>query len=368
MSKMTFVATGMFFWFTLWIVPSTEAAILNVSGQASAQVNQIVGGSVVQTQSVTNSFPPPTTIPPAISNVQIDGLSFDGVVTSSGQCTSVADDSRTSQPVLPFANNDLGLDLGGFSTDGQTSYLVNGSAHQTRLISLSRSETTFPTIGDGRFRSTLSVAGALIVVATSPTPDLTGLELSVHFEVVQKRPNDDATTLLTGAGTLTGGPNGQLTFTGDGVVNAFFYPIINILAIVPSLQDQPFGFLKAVAFPANIFNYEYSAAPDEEFELTASFTAQAKIPPNEVGAAAVFGLPQEVLGEVMARVRNDDSGVKAQEAIATIVDTSGRTGVGAGLPFFALCGVLGAESLALTVGVAMVGLWRRRTRSIRRRA
>jgi len=346
---------------------AARGAIVSVSGQATAQVTQLRNGEVYQTQSHSNGFPIPTPTPPAITNAQIDGLSQDGVVTSSGQCTAVADDSRTSTPTLPFANNDLGLDLGGFSTDGITSYIVDGHAEQTRVLKFSRSEVSFPTLGDGTVSSTLSVAGALVVVSTSPNPDLTGVELNVAFTVIQSRPGSDPTTRLTGTGKLTGGPNGQLTFTGSGAVIPFFFPVLDVLAIVPSLRDQPFSFLKAVAFPANVFSYVYPVAPDEEFQLTASFTSQVKVPTNNVGAVAVFGLPQEALGEIMSRVRQDDSGVRAEQAIASIVDTTGRTGAKVGLPFFSVCGALGVESLALTACATLLGAWKRRTK-IRRRA
>jgi len=352
---------------SLVIGAAARGEIVSVSGQASSQVTQLRNGEVNHTQSDINGFPIPTPTPPAISNAQIDGLSLDGVVTSSGQCTAVADDSRTSTPTLPFANNDLGLDLGGFSTDGVTSYIVDGHAQQTRVIRFSRSEVSFPTIGDATVRSNLSIAGALVVVSTSPNPDLTGVELSVEFTVVQSRPGSEPTTRLTGTGKLTGGPNGQLTFTGTGVVIPFFFPVLDVLAIVPSLQDQPFAFLKAVAFPANVFSYTYPVAPDQQFELTVSFTSQVKVPTNDVGAVAVFGLPQEALGEIMSRVRNDDSGVRAQEAIASIVDTTGQTGGGIGLPFFTVCGALGVESLALTACATLLGAWKRRT-VVRRRA
>jgi len=366
MSRLRFVGVGIGLIVGSMAPVVLRAAVLDVSGAATAEVSQIRNGSVVQTETVTNSFPVPSS-QPVVSNVRIDGLSRVGGITSSSQCSAVADDSRSNPPVIPLANNDLGLDLGGFSTDGETSYIVNGSAQQTRQIQLTRAETTFPATGDGHFRSTFSVAGALVVVATSPNPDLTGLELTVHFEVVQQRAIGAPTTRLTGSGTLTGGPNGQLTFTGDGVINPLFYPVIDILVIAPGLNGQPFSFVKAIAFPANIFNYTYPAAPNELFGLTATFTVQAIIPATtDFGAAAVFGLPEQALGEVVARVRGDDSGVQVESAIGTIVDTSGQTPARFGLPLISACGAVGFESLALTTGAALVGTWRRRRGAGRR--
>src|SRR5262249_30201538 len=126
-----------------WPAPAVvRAAVVDVSGTATAEVSQMQNGSVVKTETVTNSFPVPSS-QPVVSNVRIDGLSRAGGITSSGQCSAVADDSRSNPPVIPLANNDLGLDLGGFSTDGETSYIVNGSAEQTRQIQLTRAGNTF---------------------------------------------------------------------------------------------------------------------------------------------------------------------------------------------------------------------------------
>ncbi len=338
-----------------------EAALLSVSGRTVVRVDRLLDGSLVESSAQELSFPSPGLSLPLISNVRLDTLGHASEVLSSGQGTAVLDDSRTSRPVIPLARNDIGLDLAAFSSDERTAFDIEGVSSQTRRVQFRPGEIRFPTLGPARIRSNVAVAGALIVAATDPLIDLTGLDVSILIEVEQTRGSGERTTVLSASAKLMGGPNGQLQFVGTGPITPAGFPIINLVQLAPALSEFGVPYARAVVFPANIFTYDYDALANEEMDLTARFTGRLKTIPADVAAAAIFGLPQAGLSEVMSRVRHDDAGTQVQQAVSSVVDTVAQPRPR--LP--ALCGLFGAELAVplLSVGGVMARRARRRGRA-----
>jgi len=343
------------------VAQPVSATILDVNGRISSQVTKLVNGSPVDTDTKTAEFNSAQPVDlPLVGIARLDGTTQDGVILASGECSSVFDDGRTSQSFLPFARNDLGIDLAAYSSDGSTTFAVQGLSEQRRTLRLEGWEVRYPTLGSARVRSSVSLAGALIVAAYDPTVDLTGVELEVGVVVQQKRGSGDVIEVLNGTLTLTGGASGALTVSATGAISPALFPIINVVNLVPELADAGLLFVKAVAFPAISFPFEYQVQQNEVFDLTATFTSRIKSNTSNIGIASIFGLPQTSLGDVMSRVRNDDAGVQVQNAVASIVDTTGASGGGGSLPFFGLCGALGIESSLAAAAAFAIGARRMR--------
>ena len=102
---------------------------------------------------------------PLVGITKLDGAAHDGAILSSGECSAVFDDGRTSQSFLPFARNDLGMDLAAYSSDGETTFDIQGLSEQRRTLRIEGWEVQYPTLGSARIRSSVSLAGALIVLA-----------------------------------------------------------------------------------------------------------------------------------------------------------------------------------------------------------
>lgn len=342
--------------------------IVDVNGRISSTVTQRVHGSPVAVDTKAASFASSQPVDlPLVAIAKLDGAAHEGLIDASGECSSVFDDGRTSQSFLPFARNDLGMDLAAYSSDGVTTFVVEGLSEQRRTLRMEGYEANFPTLGAAKFKSSVSLAGALIVAAYDPSVDLTGVELQVGVVVKQTRASGEVIERLNGTLILTGGPNGALTISATGAISPALFPLIDVVNLVPDLADTGLFFVKAVAFPAIAFPFQYEALQSEQFDLTATFTSRITSNTSNIGIASIFGLPQTTLGNVMARTRNDDSGVRVQNAIASIVDTTGQSGGRPQLPFFGLCGALGIESAAALMAMFAVGASRIRRRSAARR-
>lgn len=343
-----------------------QATILDVNGRILSQVTKLVNGSPVETDTKSAEFNSSQPVDlPLVGIAKLDGAAYDGAIIASGECSAVFDDGRTSQSFLPFARNDLGMDLAAYSSDGTTTFDIQGLSEQRRTLRLEGWEVRYPTLGSAKVRSSVSLAGALIVAAYDPSIDLTGVELRVGVKVQQKRGSGETIERLNGTLTLTGGPNGALSVSATGAISPALFPIIDVVNLVPELADGGLLFVKAVAFPAISFPFQYEAQQGEVFDLTATFESEIKSNTSNIGIASIFGLPQVSLGNVMARVRNDDSGVQVENAVASIVDTTGQTGGSQNPPFFGLCGALGIESALASAAAFFAGAWRLR-RAVRR--
>lgn len=345
---------------------SARATILDVNGRIFSQVTKLVNGAPVDTDTKSAVFASSQPVDlPLVGITKLDGAAHDGAILSSGECSAVFDDGRTSQSFLPFARNDLGMDLAAYSSDGETTFDIQGLSEQRRTLRIEGWEVQYPTLGSARIRSSVSLAGALIVAAYDPAIDLTGVVLEVDVVVNQHRGSGETVERLNGTLTLTGGPNGSLTVAATGAISPALFPLIDVVNLVPDLADAGLLFVKAVAFPAIALPFDYEAQQNEVFDLTATFTSRIKTNTSNIGIASIFGLPQTALGNVMARVRNDDSGVRIENAVASIVDTTGQSGGHSQAPFFGLCGALGMES-AIAVAAAF-GMGARRVRRAARR-
>lgn len=349
------------------LAPVAVAEVVEITGKTTARVTQIQGGSQIQTDYAEQTLPGTATNLPLLSSAHIQTTNESSDVVTSAQCVSLLADPRVGNAVPP---NDVGLDIGAYAVDGQTSYEVVGNAVETRRIRITPSEVALNAGETVRIRSLFALAGAFIVVADDADADLTGLEIEAIFSITQKRPNQEPQTRLAGRATWTGGPNATLTLTGSGVINPTMLGSVDLLSPFPDLGVSGVQIARLLPFPVLSFAYEYDVVVDEEFVLELVFGAHVMTVPRNVGVAAVFGLPQRAFNESLREVRGDDGlGEALSNAVATYVDTTGQTRPPVGFPFpwlSGLCGWFGVETALATACLCVAPLGLRRAAKRRR--
>lgn len=323
------------------LVGAARADVLDITARTAARVARFTTSQPAHVSEEMQVYPGASL--PVTSTARVDRTDNFGNILASAQCTSVFNDQRVTHAFPP---TDFGVDIGAFSSDDQTYYEIDGSTQQTRRIRITQAETQMIDGTAIRARSIFGIAGAFIVVGTGDVSDLSGLKVEMLFSVTQYRSSQGDLTRLAGRATLLGGPNRALTLEGAGAINASQFEVIDLLPLVPDLAEQGVGFARAVVFSAVTFQYEYDANVGEEFDLTAVFGARVNTIAADVGAAAIFGLPQVALPETTARTRHDDMGDKLRLAVESLVDTTGQDLPGGGTtltPRPTMCGIFGLE-------------------------
>ena len=339
-----------------------KAAILSITGSSSARV--VLFGPDVPTESdfSENSVPGTVPTPPAVATARIDFFDDNGEISAGGTALSVFENPNLSG----FGNpNDVGLDLSCFTDDDKATWLVQGTASESRVIVLDAPANTtgVPTIGPSTANSNLLISGVLVITSLNAERDLTGVEATFNISVTQRLANGDSMEVAAGSLVMAGGPMGTVEIQeATGVLAPVAPPVIDFSGLVATLPV-----VNAVIFAGTQIPYTYEFTPGEEFELELNVDAQVRNVPGGTGAAAIFGLPQLGFGDLLARVKNDDRGRELEAIIAQQVDTTGAAYVnnGPGLPFlFPFCGALGMEAglMLLAVGGGMMIRRRRRVR------
>lgn len=342
----------------LWAGPSW-AAVTAIVGSARARVVQY--GSGIPTQTDSNQAIVPTTIanPPAVARAQLETVLPDGAVTAGGSALAVFETPNLSGFGVP---NDVGFDLGAFSDDETTTWLVEGGATERRTIRLDSAQagTEIITSPTERARSRIVLSGVMLVTSLESTRDLTGVEVELDISVTKfdssaAQPTEE---VLSGHLTLGGGPDGAVTVTeATGAFETVAPTVADFSALVVNLP-----LVKAVLFAGVELPYEYNFRPNQPFDLELVVASRVRNIPGGTGGASVFGLPQGGLGEVLARVKQDDRGQQLAATVSEHVDTTGAAyGNGPGLPFlFPACGAMGLAPALLVL--AATGLRRPRRR------
>lgn len=323
--------------------------VTDITGSSSATVIEFFGLIPVQTDFGQVIVPLTEPMPPAVSRARLDRLDNVGATTAGGQAVAVFDQPDLGGLGSP---NDVGLDLAAFSEDDSTSWLVLGTANETRRIVLGPNEVgAGPVLGAAqRTRGRVILSGVLVITALDTSKDLSGVEAHVQIRVNKLSIGQLPTTLLQGEVTLAGGPNGSVTLArASGAFEGLFLPVVDFSGTVPNLP-----LARAVLFVGLELPYEYDVQADQPFELDLAVSSRLRSTPGGTGAAAVFGLPQEGLGSILQRIKNDDRGQQLANRIAQQVDTTGAAyangGSTTGLSLtnlFPLCGAMGSGSIGM---------------------
>ncbi len=353
-------------------VASARAEVLAVKGSAKSSVVQFAGVFPIQTDVNQETVPVTKALPPAIARAKLDRLLTDGSITASGQALAIFD-----QPADPTLGppNDAGLDLGAFSDDEFTGWFVEGDVNEVRTVQLTPADISPETINGtvARVRSRVLLSGVMLITAAQTGKDLTGVRTTFSFSVTLRQNGQPDSTPIAGEVTLVGTANGDAQVqNAGGALAGIFLPIVDF---TDQIADLPL--VRALPFAGVNLPYEYEIVVGEPFELELSVRGQVFTTPGGVGAAAVFGAPQEGLGSVLTRVKGDDRGMKLAEAVSAKVDTTGKAYVNTPVDqpsittYFPACGLLGMESAGLFAAMGLVnvtrGRWTRRriTRSNR---
>jgi hypothetical protein len=347
----------------------SRADVLGVEGSATALVVQLNGGNPIQTDFSHEIVPQTQPEPPVVASARLDRLLSDGSVTAAGQALAVFD-----RPAVldQGTNNDAGLDLGAYSDDTVTEWLVDGAVSTVRFLQFSAADLDAQvTVGGvAQLRSRLLLSGVMLITAADSSRDLTGASVHFSFSVTLRQQGRPTTVLLSAEVNLVGGPNGTAELkNAAGDLAGVFLQIVDFTDQIPELPV-----VLALPFAGMNFPYTYEIIVGQPFELELAVQSEIVTLPDGVGAAAVFGAPQEGLASVLSRVKGDDRGRRLSEAIARRVDTTGQayadTPVDAALPSATavpMCGMMNLEAAGLLLVAGLVGVVHRRAHFLFRR-
>lgn len=346
-------------WTAFGVVP-VHGEVVGVTGASSATVIQFEGILPVQNDFAQSIVPLTTPEPPAVARARLERLRGDSETTAVGQVVTIFE-----LPTLNGLGNpsDLGFNVGAFADDDVTGWFAQGDANEVRTVVFGVDEVG----GNVLFGSTAEavsrvfLSGVLVVGAFDPTKDLSGVESSFQFEVIQRRPDQQPTTLLDGEISLTGGPEGSAAI--DQATGAFSGVFLPVLEEFDDLGNLPV--VRMVTFNGLQLPYEYDFIVGQEFELELRASSRVRTSPGGVFAFAIFGLPPEELESIFARSKTSDRGRQLETMITQHVDTTGQSYVGVQPPFFlSLCGAMSIEIVgSLFIGCFLISIRRRRTRT-----
>lgn len=339
-----------------------SAVVTDIVGSARARVVQF--GPNIPTESDSSVSTVPTTVPnpPAVAEAQLNHVAPDGGVTAGGSAQAVFEPPNLSGFGIP---NDVGFDLGCFTDDNETTWLVEGGVTERRTIVLDSNQSgTEIVVGPTeRARSRILLSGVMLITSLDPVRDLSGVEIELNATITKydEMATPPTEQVLAGQLVLRGGPLGAVTVAeATGAFAPVALTVLDFSALVVNLP-----LVKAVIFAGVELPYEYSYRPNRPFDLELEVSSQIRNIPGGTGGAAVFGLPQTGLGDILAKVKQDDRGDQLEAVIAEQVDTTGAAYQGGGLPsLFPACGLFGIESaLTLFAFGGIFRLHRRRSRS-----
>lgn len=333
------------------LMPLTRGALAGVTqvvGGAQTRVVQYEGSNIVQSDFNQIDIPGTQALPPAVARAKLDRLSTAGEVTASAQGVTVFERAGPGGSGPP---NDVGMDLAAFSDDATTSWFVEGIGSETRTVVLNLGETGTQVALPGsafRAQSRLNLTGAMVISSKDETQDLSGVRVQFSFSILLRLMDGTTSTALAGEVVFVGGPNAtaQVESTSGALAGAFL-PMLDLGDQVPEMARA-----HTLIFPALSLPYEYTVTVGQPYELELKTQAQLTTVADGVGAAAVFGLPQEVLQQVFARAKIPEAGEAIARGIRAQVDTSG----GGFSPARLLCGNLGLEAAGLMLGLGWMSL------------
>ncbi len=356
MKSVRWAVVGLVFLFMPAERRAAQAEVVHVSAHLESSVQELSGGSVVQSDFAAFDFPSSTLFLPLAARTFLDRLNALGLPVSGGQGLTVFQDAAAGVGRVP---TDFGMDLAAFSDTPGSAWMVDGMAVQHRRIILHPVETAnFPgaTID---VVSSLFLSGLLTLAAVSHDVDMTGARAEIMFRITQERPGASSVVVLEGSAALIGGVGGSAHVETSGVVRPALHSVVTLDSLIPE-----FPVIHAVVFnasrPADRYPYVYQPVVDEEFDLVLEFFGLLHVPATGVGGAVVFGLPPASFGDLFQGLQNPIVGARMQDVMASLMDNQypASDAPADGLPA-GLCGMLGLEFIGLFavagVGAALLG-------------
>lgn len=344
----------------LFAVGRASAAITNLTGQVSAELQAFIGATAGDSESAFDSFPATSDTLPlqVVATLQ----SLGDIPAAASAAAQFADPRDLSQP----NPEEFALNVAIVSTGGSSVRYVGGAtSSETRTVVFqpvdfdnAESGTAVQAIGR------LYINGALALLSDELLRDLTGVEVTFQFQVVQQADGQPERVLINAEISLIGTAGGEVQVVTSGQVPPESLLITNL--VIPDVEIPIF---KTLILPNLELDYTYDAVIDQPFQLVATTKVTVANIENGTGAVALIGTPVDQIVEVLEATFGSSTSDKVTTALQDVRDNPVGDPVPAAItqnPTSAifpagLCGFLGFESL---IGLTFLSAWRtRRPRS-----
>ena len=345
-----------------------QAVVETIDATVTSQVEQTLPSGEINTDLVFESLGEST------GNLPLSALAklSDSGYPNSGAAAS----TRLADPRAVMASDpaELGIAVVSNSTNAPSSWSASGTATETREIVFTAQEIFAESGVNLTAYSYFYLDAVLVVWRQAGATDLTGTAAEISIRVDQSRAGSADANSLSATVSLTGQADGTATLTTGGYLVPENVVQIDVSDLVPSMESVQVVILPKLAIP-----YEYPAAVDEIFKLTAKIDGRIQSQPD-MGAAVLAGVSLDEVGNFISDVAGQDLGLILSQVLdlavkenpvparplttddastKVVVDPQARL-----IPWWpgTLCGTLGVESLAalaVFAGVVGIGAMRR---------
>ncbi len=336
----------------LWTVcPSAWAVVENIGATVTAEVQELVGGEVVNSDFAFEQLDLTTGNLPLIANALFRRVEEGG--DSGATATTTFNDPRPSTTANP---QEFGIAAAVFSQSAEAGFTGLSLATESREVTFRSDEIGEPDGTELRARSLFFVNGIIVLWGSPGQDDLTDAVADLALKVQQTRGEDgEPAEVLRASLSLDGRTDGGAVLTTEGGITTANVIVLPISDLVPQL-----GAVQLVIIPSLALPYEYSAEVGETFALDARIEGQVSVSPG-AGAAVLVGVSLDELDELILDLLGTQ-GTALANALNTILNSglvptkplplgTGETQITVlrGIPWLPgnLCGMLGVESLAL---------------------
>lgn len=331
--------------------PSAWAVVESIGATATAEVEEEVGGTVVNSDFAFEELDSTTGNLPLIADVQLRKAGEAG--DSGAAATTTFSDPRPATTPNP---HEFGIAAVAFSQADDTSYTGLSVATESRAVTFLAEE-----IGESdgtalQARSYFFVDGLIVLWGKPGQDDLSGALAELSLKVEQTRGEAGEPAKVLGASlSLDGRTDSGAVLTTEGGITPANVIVLPISDLVPEL-----GAVQLVLIPTLAIPYEYPAEVGEQFKLDARIEGYVSTPPG-TGAAVLVGVSLAELSELIEELVGEP-GSKLANALDVILSSgllpakplqsdTGETEITVlrGIPLLPgnVCGMLGIESLAL---------------------
>lgn len=355
----------------LVLVRPAWAAVLSVDGRVTSEVQEVVGGEVINSDTAFEDRDETTPNFPLVADSRLIRAGADTTASVTAAATATLRDPRLQ---VDFPPNEFSLDLVGLTDALDTVVTGQCEALETRGLSFGAQELGLTAGTAIVARSHFFVDAVLVLVSTEGSRSLAGASVELSIQVEQERPgSDSAETVLETQVTLTGNQDGTAVLSAQGALvpeNLTTFGVTN--------SDPSVGALQVAVLPALNIAYDYPALVGEEFVLRARMKARSRSSPG-TGSAVLVGTSVNTLVQLLDELAGGGTGQQFEDDFNASFASAGPPAkplpttiapmfevvedVGQAVPTAAtFCGTLGIESaLLLTVFAALTVVGRRRT-------
>ncbi len=335
-----------------WLASAGMAAVLDLSAMVESTLQERVSGGGGSSDSAFEEYPGTATTLPMEARSALTRFGSSEQVVAAGVARALFNDPRLSDQATP---QDFGIDMALSSNDPATSYSARARSKEDRTVQLSPGELLQTAGTEVGLRSQFYLNGAVVVWASSPTADLTGLEAVVTLRVVQQRADESQQTVLEASVRVTGAEAGQVNLQAEGAIGEDNLVSLDLAGVLGAIDGAEIQRLQVVVFPNMVLNYSYAAAVGETFTLNAELDVQAANLPGGTGVAAVFGVPFEALGQVVGDVIDETTGAALQGSIGAAIAAAPAPAVPLTGRVSLCCFPFGLAAMVLVIGLLVVG-------------